>query len=376
MDYKKLADVLVDYSINPVPGDTVCVIYEPQGAEAALEVGKRLTVAGCHVFFDTAPEGWPVAFLQLASDKQLKRTNPFARWYRTNADAMIAIRAPKDLRCFDGIDPKVLSLRGASAKPLTATTNRRTTNGSFKWVLTELPTETLADQVGWSLEQLDRFITCAGMLHLDDPADFWRRFGAWQQGVVDSLDSGRKQVHLLGSSIDLHLSIAGRKWDNCCGHINFPDGEVFTGPVEDSVYGWYRPITPTFYKGSSVDGIYLEFEQGRVVKASASRNEEFLLATLDTDEGSRYLGEFGIGTHYGMWDTDPIGSILFDEKKAGTVHFALGNGYDQTGSKNRSGVHWDMLIPMKDGTITMDGEIVYQNGHFLIGDPSVRPSMD
>ncbi len=144
-----------------------------------------------------------------------------------------------------------------------------------------------------------------------------------------------------------------------------PDGEIFTGPVEQSVNGWVKFTYPAIISGREVTGVELVFEGGKVVQASAEKNEPFLMQMLDTDEGARYLGEFAIGTNKGIARFTK--SILYDEKIGGTIHMALGRGYPETGSKNVSAIHWDMICDMQeDGEITVDDELFYRNGEFVI----------
>ncbi len=197
----------------------------------------------------------------------------------------------------------------------------------------------------------------------DDPVGYWQRFSAWQQRIVDWL-KGKEQVHVLGPETDLRLSIAGRIFINSDGHHNMPSGEVFTGPVEDSVEGHVRFSYPAIYQGREVTGVKLWFEGGRVVRAVADKNEAFLLKTMDTDAGSRGVGEFAIGTNEGI--TNFTRQILFDEKISGSFHMALGAGYPETGSKNESAVHWDMICDLREGgEIWVDGELLYKDGAFV-----------
>jgi aminopeptidase len=168
----------------------------------------------------------------------------------------------------------------------------------------------------------------------------------------------------VGKGTDLRLSIDGRKFINCDCRVNIPDGEIFTGPVEDSVEGHVTFSYPTIYMTREVTGVQLDFKKGKVVKASAEKNEEFLLKTLDTDEGSRFVGEFAIGTNAGI--TKFTRQILFDEKIGGSFHMALGAGYPESGSKARSAIHWDMICDLREGYIKVDGETLYENGKFVI----------
>jgi aminopeptidase len=143
-----------------------------------------------------------------------------------------------------------------------------------------------------------------------------------------------------------------------------PSGEVFTGPHEDSAEGRLRVTIPSSPRGVAVEGVELEFREGRVVSARADVGEDYLLATLDTDPGARRLGELGIGTNAGI--DRPVGAILFDEKINGTVHLALGSSYPETGGVNESSVHWDLIVDMRrGGRLSADGEIIQEDGVFV-----------
>ncbi|MGD8397951.1 MAG: aminopeptidase, partial [Anaerolineae bacterium] len=185
-----------------------------------------------------------------------------------------------------------------------------------------------------------------------------------QQKLIDWL-AGKREVRLLGPDTDMTLSVEGRSWINCDGHENFPDGEIFTGPVEDSVNGHVRFTYPACTDGREVEDVQLWFEDGRIVRAAAAKNEAFLLAMLDTDEGARYLGEFAFGTNRGVQRFTK--NILFDEKIGGTVHMAAGAGYPETGSQNRSAIHWDMICDLRQGgEVWVDGELFVKDGEFQI----------
>jgi aminopeptidase len=231
-------------------------------------------------------------------------------------------------------------------------------------VTTLYPTHALAQEADMSLAEYEDFVYRACHVDLDDPVAAWQRMSGWQQTLVDWL-AGKREVVVRGPHVDLTLSIAGRTFVNSDGHKNMPSGEVFTGPVEASVNGWIRFTYPAIYAGREVDGVQLQFEGGKVVSASASKNEAFLQQVLDTDPGARYLGEFAIGTNDGIRQFTK--SILYDEKIGGTIHLAVGAGYPETGSHNESAVHWDMICDMRQGgQIWVDGELFYDSGRFLV----------
>ena len=214
-----------------------------------------------------------------------------------------------------------------------------------------------------SLLDYQDFVYGAGLLNEPDPVAAWIKEGKRQWELINWL-SGKDQITIKGEYIDLSLSIRDRKFKEADGKYNFPDGEIFTGPVEDSVEGWVRFKYPAIEYGQEVTDIELWFEKGKIVKETATKNQELLTSQLNTDAGARYLGEFGIGTNYGIPKFTK--NMLFDEKLGGTIHLAAGAGYPESGSKNDSGIHWDMLCDMNDAEITVDGELFYKNGKPVI----------
>jgi aminopeptidase len=215
-----------------------------------------------------------------------------------------------------------------------------------------------------SLEEYEDFVYGACMPDQDDPIGYWQQFSAWQDKIIHWLD-GKKEVRVYAHNTDLKINIEGRKFINCDGRNNVPDGEVFTGPVENGVDGTVHFSFPAIYDGREVTGVRLWFEKGKVVKATADKNEEFLISKLDTDEGARRVGEFAFGTNEGI--TKFTRQILFDEKIGGSFHMALGAGYPETGSLNKSAIHWDMVCDLRNGgQVWVDNQLFYQNGKYVI----------
>jgi aminopeptidase len=239
---------------------------------------------------------------------------------------------------------------------------RRGADRSLKWVSTLYPTEGYAMEAEMSLADFEDFVYRACHADDADPVAHWKQVEADQARIVDRL-AGHDQVVLRGPNVDLCLSIKGRTFINAAGKVNMPDGEVFSGPVEDSVNGWVRFTYPAIYVGVLAEVVELTFSKGKVTKALAAKNQAFLLEMLASDPGASYVGEFAIGTNY---EIDRFShNILFDEKLGGSFHMALGAGYPDTGSKNKSLIHWDMICGMKeDAEILVDGEVIYKNGRF------------
>ncbi len=233
----------------------------------------------------------------------------------------------------------------------------------MRWCLTVYPTEAMAQEANMSLSNYREFVYEAGMLNENDPVVFWKKEAQKQQKLIDWL-KGHKQATFKGENIDLTLSIKGRKFIPCAGDQNFPDGEIFTSPVEDSADGWVRFKYPAIFDGQEVEDIELWFEKGKIIKEKAVKNQDLLTAQLNSDKGARYLGEWGIGTNYGIKQFTK--NMLFDEKLGGTIHLAVGLGLPEAGGKNESGLHWDMLCDMAKSEITVDGELFYKNGKSVI----------
>ncbi|MCA9189444.1 MAG: aminopeptidase, partial [Planctomycetales bacterium] len=214
------------------------------------------------------------------------------------------------------------------------------------------------------LAEYEDFVFQAGLLHHDDPAAAWREVSQRQQRLVDYLNGKQELRFVTPQGTDLKLNVTDRIWINCDGHENFPDGEVFTGPIEDATEGTVAFSFPAVHGGREVEGAKLTFQHGKVVEASADKGEAFLIAMLDQDEGARILGEIAIGTNYSV--TQYSKNTLFDEKIGGTFHAAVGSAYPETGGKNRSGLHWDMVCDLRQGgQIFVDGNLISENGRFL-----------
>jgi aminopeptidase len=289
----------------------------------------------------------------------LDYVSPVRKLIYETFDAALSIEADSNRRMLSAIDPKRMARRSKANTEIMKTFLERAARGEFRWCLTIYPNNANAQDADMSLRDYTEFVYAAGMLNEDDPVKFWRELGQRQTVLVDWL-KGHDMVVLKGSNVDMTMSIKDRVFVSCDGKENFPDGEIFTGPIEDSANGWIRYRYPAIYMGQEITDIELWFENGKVVKEKASKNQDLLTSTLNTDEGARFLGELGIGTNYGI--TKFTKEMLFDEKIGGTFHLAVGSGYPETGSKNDSAIHWDMLCDMAESEVTVDGELFYKDG--------------
>jgi aminopeptidase len=359
----KLAKVFVHYSLEIKPGQKFVISASPLASELTLAVYEEAIKAGAHILLQQEPDETREIFYQFASDEQIDFVSPVEKMVVETFDASLYIDASSNTRLLSRIDPARMARHNKANIELMKTYMERSARGELRWCATAYPNNASAQEADMSLRDYTEFVYGAGMLNEPDPVAFWLAQGERQQKLVDWL-KGRKTATLKGSNIDLSLSIEGRKFISADGKYNFPDGEIFTGPVESSANGWVRFKYPALHMGQEITDIELWFEDGKVVKEKASKNQDLLVSNLNMDEGSRYLGEWGIGTNYGI--TRFTKHMLFDEKIGGTIHLAVGSGYPETGSVNVSGLHWDMLCDMTEGEIRVDGELFYKDGKPLI----------
>lgn len=361
---KKLADLLINYSVSVQPGEWVFIKGKRIAEPLANEVIRAVIQAGGLPTVNLDSDDREETRYRYMDDGQLQWIDPTTKMLYDEADVLIHLKATGNTRSLSGIDPQKQQTRKRATRELTETYLRRAAEGDLRWVLTQYPCPAFAQEADMSLREYEDFVYSATFVDQEDPITAWQEVHDKQQKVVDWL-KGKQQVHVKSPNADLTLSIKGRTFINSDGKNNMPSGEVFTGPVEDSANGWVEFTYPAIESGREVSGVRLEFEDGKVVQASAKKNEAFLLSQLDTDEGSRYLGEFAIGTNYGIQRFTK--SILFDEKIGGSFHLAVGAGYPETGSKNKSSIHWDFICDIQeDSEIRVDGELLYKDGQFQI----------
>ncbi|MBA3873494.1 MAG: aminopeptidase [Anaerolineae bacterium] len=361
---QRLANVLVDYACDVKPGMWVGILGDVNTLPALRAVYAEVLRYGGNPSVFISDETMARQFAREATDDQIAWLDPSMSLYYEKADIYIRVGSSNNTRAMTNVDAKRVQKIAAARKSWLDTRLTRSAKLDFEWVGTWYPTEASAQEANLSLEEYENFIYGSMFLDHEDPAGEWRKLSAEQQFKVDWL-KGKKDVKLQGPNADITLSIEGRTFINSDGHKNMPSGEIFTGPVEDSVNGWIRFDYPSIVAGRAVSGIELKFENGKVVNAKAETNDDLLQAQLNTDAGARYLGEFAIGTNFGI--NRFTGNILFDEKIGGTIHMAIGMGYPETGSHNRSAVHWDMICDMRNNsTIHVDGELFYQNGQFVV----------
>jgi aminopeptidase len=365
-DWQKLADVLVGYSTEVRAGELVLIQAPAVAQPLAEEIYRCVVRSGAHPMLRLQPDGeWADAVLLAdGDDDQLAWLDPGVWTDRERCDVRIVVIADALAhRRLGDADPARQAFQERSHMPLYDLQRKRSADGSMRWCLVEYPTPEAAEDARMSFDEYVDFVTRAGFLHLDDPAGRWRELRGEIDRVADFLEAV-SELRVVSDGTDLRLGVRGRKWVRSYGHRNFPDGETYTGPVEDEVEGTIRFTYPGLYRGQEVEGVQLRFERGEVVEADAERGREFLRRMISMDDGARRVGEFAFGLNDFVQTFTR--NTLYDEKMGGTVHLALGASYPETGSQNESALHWDIVCDLRDGgEVYADGELVYRDGRFL-----------
>lgn len=359
---ESLAKLCVHYSVDVKPKEKVVIRGSTAAAPLIAEIYKECLLSDAYPWI--LPSLYiDYVFFKHAKDHQLKFVSPFDRFMYENMDVSISIFCEPNPKRLSNVDPSILKTFSASRSELLGIFHDREGKGKLRWTGCPFPINDQAQEAAMSFVEYEDFVYNSCLLDKKDPVAEWKRVHENQQKICDYLDTV-ENLHVVGEDTDLTLDVKGRKWVNASGQKNMPDGEVFTGPIETSLQGQVRFTYPGVYMGREVEDILLKFKDGTLVEASARKGEDLLKELIKID-GADHIGEFAIGTNYGI--TRFTKSMLFDEKMGGTIHMALGNGYPDTGSLNRSAIHWDILKDMKkDGEIYADGKLFYKNGKFLI----------
>jgi aminopeptidase len=354
---EQYARLLVETCIDVQPGWQVLVVGTPLGRPLVEEVTRQIARRGAYALL-RVHFGGPLfasrTWLREASPELAGTPSSIEQHAFAQCDAIVAIEAPENTRDGGSLDQDRLAAVQAAYSPAL----ERIFRAEVPWVFCPYPTPAAAQDAGMATDEFTDFLYGAVLRDWDAERERMQRY-------ADRFEAS-DEVRIVGEATDLRLSIAGRSMDVDAGGANIPGGEFFGCPVEDSAEG---VITfsefPAIYAGREIPRIRLRFDGGRVVDAAADANEDFLLATLDRDEGSRRIGELGIGCNPGI--TRYMKNTLFDEKIDGTVHLALGNSIAELGGTNVSTIHWDIVKDLRSGgRIELDGSVVQENGVWQI----------
>ncbi len=365
MDHRieKLAGVMVGYSLELKKGEWVRIIGHPAAMPLVKAFYKKAIEAGAHPFYDAVVDDLQEIFYKNASDEQLQYISETMKLESEKVDAVFGIMGQSNTKCLTNVDPAKQALAQSAQKDIMKRFLERSAAGELKWVGTMFPMQSAAQDAEMSLTEYEDFVYGAGHLEDDDPVLFWKELSARQSKICQFLASF-DEIRVKARETDLVLKVQGRTWINCDGKKNFPDGEVFTSPIETSVEGNILFSYPACFGGREVDRVRLEFKGGKVVRAEAQKNQAFLEEMIGMDKGASFVGEFAIGMNENI--TKFTKSILFDEKIGGTIHLALGASIPETGGKNESALHWDMVCDMREGgELYGDGRLIYKDGKFI-----------
>lgn len=349
---KKTAKLIVDYSTKVKKGEYVQIISDYQAKDLVLEIYKLVLLKGAYPKVHLSLPGMAYTYYKHATDEQLNHFPKIAMNEIKNTDAVIFIGASSNTKELANIDSKRIAMRQKATKPIFIERSENT-----KWVIFYYPTGAFAQGAGMSLEEFSDFVFSSTLVD-------YKKMSKSQEKLKKMIDKGKK-IRIVAKNTDVTFGIKGRKGVKCDGIFNLPDGEVFTSPEEKTAEGVVEFSYPALLQGKEVEGIRLEFKKGKVVNATAKKNQDFLRKVLETDKGSKYVGEVGIGVNYKI--NKFVKNILFDEKIGGTIHIALGKSYKEAGGKNDSAIHWDIVTSLKNGgKLYIDNKLVQKNGKFLI----------
>jgi len=346
---KNLAKLMVGYSIRLKKGDTVAINSGTRAEPLVLCLYEELLRKGCFPVVRMSPDGVTELFYEAGRKHHFETLTSYQRAVARYVDASISVYDEGNTRALSNIDPKRQAAMGRTLRPLQSIRRKK------PWLLTLFPTDAYAQDADMSLKDFEDFVYGATFSDHADPIREWKKLSRHQTKLISGL-KGADEVRIVGKDTDLKFSVKGRKFMNSDGSAhNMPSGEIFTSPIENSAEGYISYDFPVCQYGREMSGIKLVFRKGVVVEASADKNEAFLLTMLDSDKGARRLGELGIGTNRRI--TKFTKRILFDEKIGGTIHLALGSSYEETGGKNRSAIHWDMIKDLREeGCVYVDGK--------------------
>lgn len=350
----ELAKILIDYSGTVKKGDTVLIEFNGAAPlPLVTEMHALCLKRGVkHVEVNCQFREIDRSFYDNASDEQLDFLPRHDLNFMKKVDVYFAIRAQENSMTLASVPTDRVMRRGKALRPISIQRVRHT-----RWCVLAYPTEGMAQDANMSLEELEDFIFGACLRD-------WKKVSK-SMAKLERLLTKTKEVRLVASDTDLSFRKKGLAAVKCDGKYNMPDGEVFTAPEKKTVEGYITYNAPSVYQGREYNGVRLEFEKGKIVKATCEVGEQSALdAIFDTDPGARYIGEFAIGVNQGI--QRPMKSILFDEKIGGSIHLTPGSTYDECDNGNRSAVHWDLVKILKgDGEIYFDGKLIQKNGKFV-----------
>jgi aminopeptidase len=360
----RLAELLSGYSLGLREGQVLRIDGEETTIPLVAALYRSALARGALPYVQVRPAGLDEILLAEGSEEQLSHIPESERAQSEQLDAWLTIWSSSNTRALTRVDPERRRLDLAKHFRLVNRRWQRISAGELSWCGTLYPTQAHAQDAEMSLADYEEFVY--GACHVNgeqDAIEHWESVSAALTARARELDDVR-ELRIVGPDTDLRVVVEGRPWIPSDGKDNMPDGEVFTSPVETGTVGEIYFAFPSVFQGQVVEDVRLRFEEGHVVHAEASSGEDYLRALIATDEGSAVLGEVAFGLNY---EIDRFTrDILFDEKIGGTMHVALGGGFDEAETRNKSDLHWDLICDLRrEGEVYADGELVWKAGSFL-----------
>jgi len=351
---RKLAQLAVRYSIFVKPGEKVIISGGTEAIPFLIELYKEIILQKAHPIVKVGLPDISDFFYKYATKEQIENFPDY--WMDTikQADKYIGIHTETNTRELTSADSKKISARQKVVHKISEYVCNE--KDKIRRCTISYPVHAFAQDAEMSLTEYENFVYEAC---LQD----WKKLGKRIDKIKNKFEKGN-EVHLIGEGVDLKFSIKGKNAVADKGEDNMPGGEVYMAPVRESLNGWIKFDYPAIESGKEVTDIELKFENGKVVEAKASKNEDFLKEMLATDENSSYAGEFGIGCNPKI--NQFTKNLLFDEKIGGTIHLALGMAYKDNGGGNDSAIHWDIVKDMKNAKIILDGKVVQNKGKWKV----------
>ena len=358
-----LAAVVCGYSLDITTGDIVRISGPASAAPFLTAVTREVTKAGAHPMLRPTLPAVEEAMLEHASEEQLLTVTEIDWLDMRTPTKMLSVWADRNTRHLGHVSPERQAVADRAQREVFDLFIDRLARGEMRWCGVTLPTQGFAQDAGMSLTAFEDFVYGAGHVADPDPVAFWRRQSARQAEVAERL-SGVSELRIVAADTDLTLELDGRTWLNADGHENFPDGEVYTSPLEDRTRGHITFSYDAMFGGRELSGVRLWFEDGRVTRQEATRGAEYLRQQLAMDDGASRLGEVAFGMNDEIQTSTR--NVAFDEKIGGTCHVALGAAFPEAGGQNRSSLHLDLVCDLRSGgEVYGDGELIARDGRFL-----------
>src|SRR3989344_729162 len=352
---QEVAKILVDYSIGVKKGEYIIVEGGIEAIPLIKEIYRLIIKRGAFPKVNLGFPGQSYIYYKNASNEQLKKFPDIAFYEIKRAQGYIGIHSARNTMELTNTDPKKIALRQRVTDSISHYIVN--TRKKIRRCSTLFPSEAFAQEANMSLEEYEDFVFGA---MLQD----WKKLKIQMDRVKRVLDKAEK-IRIVGEDTNIEIGVKNRPFIVDAGEENFPGGEIFNAPLEYETEGRIHFTYPAIRAGREVEDIVVEFKKGKVVKDTARKNEKFLNAMLDTDKGSRYLGELGIGFNpkVNRFTKD----LLFDEKQNATIHLAFGMAYTECKGTNKLAYTWTMVRDLKkNGKIIADNKVVQRNGKWLV----------